>query len=146
MAAIIVSGTPGTGKTTLAKRLAKLSRSTYIDVNKVIEDNKLAERFDEARDTKVIDVKRLNKVLVELIQKGKDVVIDSHLSHYLPKRYVDKCYITKCNLKELKKRLEKRGYSDAKVRENLDAEIFDVCRIEARENGHEPIVVDTSTE
>ena len=145
MEVIIVSGTPGTGKTTVARKLAKDKGFLYVDVNKVIEKDKLSEGYDEEKDTKIIDTKKLNKALVKIIKKSKEkgLVIDSHLSHYLPKRYVDKCIITKCSLKELKKRLEKRGYLKEKVRENLDAEIFDTCRIEALEAGHEVEVVMT---
>ena len=140
-----MSGTPGTGKTTVARKLAKDKGFLYVDVNKVIEKDKLSEGYDEEKDTKIIDTKKLNKALVKIIKKSKEkgLVIDSHLSHYLPKRYVDKCIITKCSLKELKKRLEKRGYLKEKVRENLDAEIFDTCRIEALEAGHEVEVVMT---
>ncbi|MFH2020917.1 MAG: adenylate kinase family protein [archaeon] len=146
MTVIIVSGTPGTGKTTYAKKLAKEMKVKYVNVNKVIDDLNLSEGFDKERDTKIIDISKLKKALIELIKKEKDVVIDSHLSHYLPNKFVDKCIITKCNLKELKARLENRGYSKKKVRENLDAEIFDVCRVEAKENGHHIEIIDTSTQ
>ena len=87
----------------------------------------------------------MNKVLINLIKKSKNLVLDSHLSHYLPRKYVDYCVICKCNLKVLKKRLELRGYSDRKIRENLDSEIFDVCLIEAVENKHRVIVIDTTS-
>ncbi len=145
MVVIVVSGTPGTGKTTLAKKIAEEQKLRYVDVNKVIEENNLSEDIDEERQTKIVDVKRLNKVLIETIKKEKNIVIDSHLSHFLPKKYVDRCIITKCRLKELRKRLESRGYPEEKIRENLDAEIFDVCRIEAFENGHKIQVIDTSS-
>jgi adenylate kinase len=141
--AIIVSGTPGTGKTTFAKKLSNDEGLTYLDVNKIIDEHGLSEGLDKDRDAKIIDVKKLNKVLIEIIKKDKDIVIDSHLSHYLPKKHVDICYITKCSLKELKKRLIARGYSDEKVRENLDAEILDVCRIEAEEAGHKIKIIQT---
>ena len=72
------------------------------------------------------------------------LVIDSHLSHYLPKKYVDLCIVVKCELKELERRLKKKKYSKDKVKENLDAEIFDVCLSEARENKHKILVVDTT--
>ena len=141
MKVILVSGTPGTGKTTYAGKLAKKKGYLYVDVNKVIASNKLSEGYDKKRKTKIIDTAKLNKVLIKLIneekkKKTKGLVIDSHLSHYLPKRYADLCVITKCSLKTLKKRLVKRGYDKDKVRENLDVEIFDVCRIEALERGH----------
>jgi len=141
MKVILVSGTPGTGKTTYAKKIAKQKSYKYIDVNKVVSSHNLSSGYDKKRDTTVIDTDKLNKVLIKLIneekkKKTKGFVIDSHLSHYLPKKYADLCIITKCDLKTLKKRLEKRGYSKDKVRENLDAEIFDVCRVEAEERGH----------
>ena len=143
MTIIIVSGTPGTGKTTFAKKIAKEQNLKYIDVKEIIKKNDLVDEFDKEKDTDIIDVEKLNSVVVEIIKKEKNVVIDSHLSHYLPKEYVDKCYITKCELPELKKRLEQRGYSKEKVRENLDAEIFDTCRVEALEAGHDVEVVKT---
>lgn len=136
MTVIIVTGTPGTGKTTIAKKLAKDKNLKYIDVKLVIEKNELSEGFDKKKDTKIIDADKLNKVLIDIIKSEKNVVIDSHLSHYLAKEYVDECIVTKCDIKILKKRLEERGYSKEKVRENLDAEIFDTCRIEALESGH----------
>lgn len=143
MTIIIVSGTPGTGKTTVAKRIAKEKNLTYIDVNKVIDEHNLWENYDKELDTKIVDTKKLNKILIDIIEKEKNAVIDSHLSHYLPAAIVDKCIITKCDIKELKKRLTQRGYSEKKIRDNLDAEIFDTCRVEALEAGHTVEVVKT---
>ena len=143
MTTIIVSGIPGTGKTTVAKKIANEKDYIYVDVKEVIKKHNLSEGYDKARDTEIIDIDRLNKALIEIIETERNVVIDSHLSHYLPKKYVDKCIITKCDLKELKKRLAKRGYSKEKIRENLDAEIFDTCRVEALEAGYDIEVVYT---
>jgi len=158
MKIIIVSGTPGTGKTTLSKKLALKLKFYYIDVNRIIKKHKIAEGYDKKRKTKIIDVKRLSKALVQEIKKYnnnksiktknktiiKGIIIDSHLSHYLPKKYVDLCIITKCNLKILGKRLKKKRFSIDKIRENLDAEIFDICLQEAKENKHKILIVDTT--
>ena len=141
---IIVSGTPGTGKTTLSRKLAAKLKYDYIDVKKAIAENKLKEKYDKKRRTYAVDVKKLNKILISLIKKNKDLIIDSHLSHYLAKRYVDLCIITKCDLKELNKRLKKRRYSKNKIKENLECEIFDICLNEAKERGHNTIVIDTT--
>ena len=35
-------------------------------------------------------------------------------------------------------------YSKSKIRENLDAEIFDICLNEAKEKGHSTFVIDTT--
>ena len=142
--AIIVSGSVGAGKTTFAKNLAGKLNAKYVSINDVVDKYKISKSYDKKRKSKIVDVDKLNKILVGLINKSrKKLVIDGHLSHYLPKRYVERCYIVKCELKELEKRLEKRGYSNANVRENLDAEIFDVCLEEAKEMKHKINVIDT---
>jgi len=144
MKIICVSGSVGVGKSTYSKKLAKKLKYKYIELNEFIEENKLKEKYDKKMKTWDVDVKKLNKVLVEFIKNSKEnLVIDGHLSHYLPKKYVDKVIIIKCELKELRKRLEKRGYNEDKIRENLDCEIFDVCYEEAKELGHEVEVVES---
>ncbi len=140
---IVVSGTPGTGKSLLAKDLAKKLKFEYLDVNKLIKEQKLYDSYDKKRACFIVDLNKLNRFLIKVI-KNKNMIVDGHLSHFLPKKYVDWCIITKCDLKILKKRLEKRRYNKEKIRENLDSEIFDVCLNEARDLQHKIIVVDTT--
>lgn len=143
MKVIVVSGSVASGKTFLAKRIAKEKGYKYLDVKAVIRKSKVTLGYDRKMRSKIIDINKLNKALIKIIRNSKQsLVIDSHLSHHLPKKYVDLCIITKCSLKTLKKRLQKRKYSRDKVRVNLDAEIFDVCLVEAKELGHKIKVVD----
>lgn len=143
MRAIIITGTPGTGKSELAKALAKKLGCRHINVNRLAK--RLSEGYDRERKTSIVDVKKLNTELMGLIKASKKrMVIDSHLSHYLPEKYVKLCIVTKCSIRVLKKRLEKRKYSQKKVRENLDCEIFDVCRTEAEERYGNVLVLDTT--
>jgi len=153
MNVIAISGTPGTGKTTLAKRLSKKTKYLYIDVNRIIKKYNISEKYDRRRKCKIVDVKKLNERLIDIIDqykklslknKIKGLIIDSHLSHHLPRKYVDLCIITKCELKILKKRLEKKKYSEEKIRENLDCEIFDICLNEAEENKHKLLIIDAT--
>ena len=162
MKIIIVTGTPGTGKTLLSRKLAGKLNFHYIDANNIVRKYKISEGYDKKRKTKLVDANKLNKALIREISSIKNankktgkktkkkrnikngIIIDSHLSHYLPKKYVDLCIVTKCSLRLLQKRLRKRKYSKEKIRENMDAEIFDVCLNEAREKGHNILVLDTS--
>ena len=160
MKTIIITGSVAAGKTTLAKALARKLNYKYLDVNKIINRHNISEGYDKKRKTKIIDIKKLNKRLIKEIsgfkvinekkpnktKKYNGLIIDSHLSHYLPKKYVDLCIVAKCNLKILEKRLKKKGYGGEKIRENLDAEIFDICLSESKEIGHKIEVIDTTKE
>ena len=143
----IVTGTPGTGKTTTAKKIAEKKRAVYIDVNDVINHNKLKEGYDKKRKAAIIDIKKLSKVLIQIIKearkKGISLIIDSHLAHYVSPKHIDICIVTKTSLKKLQGRLKKRGYHKAKIAENLECEIFDVCLTEAQEAGHKVKIIET---
>src|SRR3989344_1415323 len=150
MKTIAVTGTPGTGKTTLSKKLARVTGFCYIDVNRMITKYKIYEGYDKKRKTKLVDTKKLNQSLIKEIKsikkskKYSGIIIDSHLSHYLPRKYVDFCIVTKCNLKKLSKRMKKKGFHKEKIIENLQAEIFDICLNEAMRMKHRIITIDTA--
>src|SRR3989338_4368793 len=142
--AIVVSGSVCAGKTTFSKKLARKIKAEYVSLNTIIVKNKLYDGYDRKRKSWIVDVNKLNRFLIKIIKESKrKLVLDGHLSHYLPKKYVEKCYILKCNLKTLEKRLRKRGYNRAKIRENLDVEIFDVCLIDAKERGHKIEIIES---
>lgn len=145
MTVIAITGTPCTGKTSLASGLAEELNYKYVDVAKIIKQKNLSESYDEEMQCDIVDTDKLIDALYEVVEDGENYILDSHLSHYMPKEAVDLCIVTKCDLKILKQRLEERGYSKFKVRENMDAEIFDICLVEAmEEQEHEILVVDTT--
>jgi adenylate kinase len=141
---ITITGTPGTGKTTIAKKLCEKFNFVYIDVNSIIDEFNLKDSFDKKKDCYVVDIKKLEESVFFIIKKStktykkeenyKIFVIDSHMSHFFENKKIDLCVVCLCNLKELKTRLEKRKYSKKKIEENLTAEIFETCLIEAQEN------------
>ncbi|MBT6995681.1 AAA family ATPase [Candidatus Woesearchaeota archaeon] len=143
MKTIVVSGSVGSGKTILSKKLSKALNYEYVDVSKLIKKNKLSSGYDKENECEIIDVKKLNKFLISLIGK-KNLIIDSHLSHYLPKKYVDLCIVTTCDINILKDRLKKRKYNAKKIRDNVEAEIFDTIVIEAKEKKHHLFVLSTT--
>ena len=150
MKVIIISGSVGTGKTTLSKQISDKQGYPILNITHFIKQKHLSQGYDKKRKCEIIDIKRLNKEILKEIKKVKKqnnpkaIIIDSHLSHHLPKKYIDLCIITKCDIKILEKRLKKRKYSKAKIRENIDVEILDLCLIEAKQAGHRIVVIDTT--
>ncbi|MBI5253662.1 MAG: adenylate kinase family protein [Euryarchaeota archaeon] len=133
---IIITGTPGTGKTTTANFLSSKINCRCI---------RISEFADEActgveGNSKIIDVKKLSKKIKKIIQG--DAIIEGHLSHLLG--IGDIVIVLRTNPKILKQRLLKQGFKGEKLRENLEAEALDVCLIESLERHSHVYEIDTS--
>lgn len=131
-----ITGTPGTGKTSVSKVLRERGYNV-IDMTQHIKDNNLREEYDAERDTYSVDVEKLNDSLLDL----DDCLFEGHLAHYLD---VDMIIVMRCHPDELAQRLRKRGYSDSKVRENVEAELLDIILCESVESDIPTYVVDTT--
>ncbi len=137
---IIITGTPGTGKSTLAKLIAKLG---YFRLDLHHYYQQLSTGYNRKKQSYDIDYEKFEKLVKEKLKEHPKIVLDSHISHLLPLNMVGSCIVLTCtDLKELKKRLQKRKYPLAKIRENLDSEIFQICLTEAQK--HHPLVFDTA--
>ncbi len=129
---IIISGTPGTGKTTVARGLGDRLGAEVISLNELVMEEGLVEGYDEARDTYIVDFDHLVPRVVELIKDTektgvKRIIIEGHFADVIPEEYIDVVFILRCHPDELKRRLEARGYGKEKVRENVEAEILGDC-------------------
>ncbi len=130
---IVISGTPGTGKTLLAKRLAEKLGACYVNLSNIVIGKKLYTEYDASRNTFVVDEERVREYLRKLAQKCKLVVVDSHYGEISPRELVDRIIVLRLDPVELEKRLRKRGWNESKIKENIQAEILGVCTINALE-------------
>ncbi|MDA1196435.1 MAG: AAA family ATPase [Nanoarchaeota archaeon] len=149
MIVVIITGSVGSGKTTLANALAKVLKYKHLHIDTILNKYKLKDSYDKERKCHVIDTQKLSSALAKEIKAAKEnkeqgTIIDSHLAHFLPKKMVNQCIVTTCEIEKLAKRLKKRKYGVQKIKENIECEIFQVCLEEAKKKYPNRIVVDTT--
>ncbi len=136
---IAISGTPCTGKTDISKLLSKKINYNLISINELAEKLDAFVGYDKDRESRILDMNRLEKEIKKL--KG-NIILDGHTSHLFP---VDIVIVLRCNPEILKKRLEKRYPSNPlKIQENLEAEILGVITSEAVMKNKKVYEIDTS--
>ncbi|MEM3586411.1 MAG: adenylate kinase family protein [Candidatus Jordarchaeaceae archaeon] len=132
--AIIVSGCPGTGKTTLSSSLANALGLKVVSLGDLVEKEGLYSYVDTDRDTKVADLDRLVPRVVELIKKASGfVIVEGHYADIVPSQLVELAIVLRTHPEVLRKRLEAKGWNERKIRENIQAEILGSCTFNALE-------------
>ena len=126
---ILVTGTPGVGKTTISNKLASKLDALHIGITELVKKQKLITGIDDNRQTLVADTEKVSKQMQEILAKAEDsIIIEGHYAvDVVPKKYVNTVFVLRRDPRELKAVLEKREYDEKKLWENLAAEILDVC-------------------
>lgn len=126
---IVISGTPGTGKSTLVEELRKQSELkdfNFVNVSKFAIENNLVESYDQELETQVIDEENLiEKLRINLEGKERNIIecIEGDL---LEDDLVDWLFVCKTDNTILYDRLKARQYNERKLTQNIEAEIFGV--------------------
>lgn len=129
MTRIVITGTPCTGKTTLAKELAKHLKVPLIDSRQF--ENKCI--LGTTNGEKTIDLNKLERNLRKATAGLKGFVVEGHLlcETRIP---CDSCVVLRCDPRVLEKRLKSRKYAQRKIDGNLLAEMLDYCLVKAESN------------
>ena len=118
---IALTGTPGTGKTTVAALL----HYRTIDINSLVRGG-MNLGLDPERGCLDADMDALSGHLKSL-DSEEPMILEGHFSHH----FAHWAIVLRLSPSALRPRLEARGYSQAKIRENLEAEALDVILVEA---------------
>jgi adenylate kinase len=129
---IIISGTPGCGKTSVAKEMTALLQARVLSLNELAISDNFSFEYDEDRKTYIVDFEIfLPYVLKKIGELNKTklpfLIIESHFSDIIPEKFVDYAFILRCDPDVLYKRLEQKNYTQAKIIENIQTEILGNC-------------------
>ena len=91
---ISLTGTPGTGKTSVATVL-KSKDFEVLDLNKEANYNSFLLGKDKKRNSFIVDIEKLNKFISEKYRNEEIIFIEGHLSHLL--KNADKVIILRCH-------------------------------------------------
>ncbi len=146
MKAIVIGGTPGTGKTETAEILSERLGLRVLSLGELAREHDCLSTHDDERDTEVIDEDCLVQALVEILdEEGEDIIIEGHYIDLVPSYRVKLAIILRTHPDELKRRLADRDYKEDKIRENVEAEVIGVCQLDALDAFGEGRVVEIDT-
>lgn len=132
---MVITGTPGVGKHTVAKSLSTIMGSIPIlDINEIILSNCL---FINSENCKEVDIQKSYEFLTLLLSKNEfqNSIIIGHLAPYvINSQLVDFVIVLRRSPYELKKIYQERCYSDSKTRDNINAEILGILSYDASTN------------
>jgi adenylate kinase len=126
---ILVTGTPGVGKTSVSRLLAFKIGAKLVILGELVKRENLIIGVDDQRETLIVDtVEVLTRLKKTIADSHRDVIVDGHYSvDVVPSDNVHLVFVLRRDPDELRRLMENRGFSEAKIQENISAEILDVC-------------------
>jgi adenylate kinase len=139
----LITGTPGCGKTTLAKNLAKELKLKVINEKDFALQNKIGSFNDE--NELEIPLDELKKAANNYLKENKGIIFEGHTFSEI-KLNVDKVILIKIDPEELELRLLKRNYTDEKVMDNVFCEGIDYIKKKVLENYKKEKIIEINSQ
>ena len=138
---VLITGVPGTGKTTLADALAERVGAERLDVGALARSEGFHGVYDAEMDTHELAeealLDRMEEMLASKEERGGGVRGGLSLVRVVPGAVVrPRVRALTCveQTATLYERLSDRGYSEKKIRENVECDIFQVVVEEAKDS------------
>lgn len=130
---LVITGTPGTGKSTVSKLLATALCWKHIDIGKLASRKRLFKGYDRKRKVPIVDLKKVKAEILRITRcMNTNVILDGSYSHLiLPRKAVIAVVVLRCSPNQLANRLRRKRWSVDKIKENVQSEIIGVCESEA---------------
>jgi adenylate kinase len=81
---VAITGTPGTGKTSVSRKLSEITGLGLISLNELAEKKKLHKGYDDERCCKIVDLKGIVREIERIRSSGENVLIEAHYAHEMP--------------------------------------------------------------
>jgi len=107
----------------------------------LVNEKKLYNTWNEEFDCPEFDDDMVVDYLEYIHEEGGHV-IEFHSSGFFPERWFDLVVLLRCDNTPLFDRLKARGYTDKKIKENLECEILEVSADEAKESYKPDIILE----
>ncbi|CAN8071411.1 unnamed protein product [Agarophyton chilense] len=127
---MLITGTPGVGKTTLSRQLAQELGMRHIEIGAFARERNLLGDHDPMLNAFYMDEGAVLDELEPLMVDG-GIILDHHNCDWFPERWVQMVVCLRASTEALYDRLEARGYSYLKRSGNMQAEIMQVVLEEA---------------
>lgn len=130
---ILVTGVPGSGKTTLCTVLVDQLNSSlnlalglesnpqefykYLSTADIVKNNVFWEEYDEKMECTVMDIDKTLDFMEEHVAAGGKIV-EFHSCDFFPERWFDIVVLIRCDNSVLHKRMTEREYNQDKISEN----------------------------
>ncbi|CAH2241079.1 adenylate kinase isoenzyme 6 homolog [Pararge aegeria] len=136
---ILITGTPGVGKSTISKLLSERIKYPWREVSKLAEEYSCLDEYDPEYQCPFLNEDKLLDIMEGMMAKGGNIV-DYHGCEFFPERWFDGVFVIRANNTTLYDRLSARGYTGKKLEDNIQCEIFETL-LEEAQSSYKPEIV-----